>query len=343
MFKEAYRAVLTGRAESDVFSRLVLTLRLSIRQVTVLRAYAKYMRQLGSVHSYDFLAEALDDHPQAGRALMSYFTARFDPRLSGPRENAEAACRGAVLEALENVATLDADRVLSGFLNLIDSTDRTSLYQGHERISFKLRPQAITSAPQPRPAHEIWVYSTEVEGSHLRYDAISRGGLRWSDRVEDFRTEVLGLVKAQMAKNAVIVPSGAKGAFYPKRLPENGSREEIQEAGREAYKTFIRALLDLTDKQVRTPLRSQTPGMERQRVLRTSGQQSPTPTMSSAMTGTIPTSSSPPTREPRRSQTPPTESARSTGIGWETHSPPAVRLTTTTKSWGSPHEVLGSR
>ncbi|WP_460682057.1 NAD-glutamate dehydrogenase [Nesterenkonia populi] len=249
LFKEAYRKVLTGQAESDVFSRLVLTLGLSILQVTVLRAYAKYMRQLGSVHSYDFLAEALDDHPEAARALMSYFTARFDPDLSGPRDHAEQACRATVLNALEEVSTLDADRVLSGFLNLIEATDRTSLYQGHERVSFKLRPQDITAAPHPRPAHEIWVYSTQVEGSHLRYDAISRGGLRWSDRAEDFRTEVLGLVKAQMAKNAVIVPSGAKGAFYPKQLPESAAREEIFEAGREAYRTFIRALLDITDNQ----------------------------------------------------------------------------------------------
>ncbi|WP_300343780.1 NAD-glutamate dehydrogenase [Nesterenkonia sp.] len=261
LFKEAYQHVLTGRVESDVFSRLVLRLRLTIRQVTVLRAYAKYMRQLGSPHSYDFLAEALLAHPEVSRALIGYFTAKFDPQLGSSaagtdtggdsRADAVAACRQKVLEALEQVTTLDADRVLSTFLNLIDATDRTNLYQGHDWVSLKLRPADIDSAPQPRPAHEIWVYSPYVEGTHLRFDKIARGGLRWSDRQEDFRTEVLGLVKAQMVKNSVIVPSGAKGGFYAKQLPDpRTDRAAWFEAGRQAYKTFIRGLLDITDKQV---------------------------------------------------------------------------------------------
>lgn len=258
LFKEAYHRVLTGRVESDVFSRLVLRLGMRIRSVTVLRAYAKYMRQLGTPHSYDFLAEALLANPKVTAALMDYFIAKFDPEAAdddaeegAPRSQTVQTCRQQVLDALDEVATLDADRVLSTLLNLIDATDRTNLYQGHDWVALKLRPADIDSAPQPRPAHEIWVYSPEVEGTHLRFDRIARGGLRWSDRQEDFRTEVLGLVKAQMVKNSVIVPSGAKGGFYAKQLPDpKGDRSAWFEAGREAYKTFIRALLDVTDRQV---------------------------------------------------------------------------------------------
>ena len=258
LFKEAYHQVLTGRVESDIFSRLVLRLQMPIRSVTVLRAYAKYMRQLGSPHSYDFLAEALLANPQVAEALTDYFIAKFDPQVADDDAEAETSrseavqtSRQQVLQALDEVATLDADRVLSTLLNLVDATDRTNLYQGHDWVSLKLRPAEIDSAPQPRPAHEIWVYSPEVEGTHLRFDRIARGGLRWSDRQEDFRTEVLGLVKAQMVKNSVIVPSGAKGGFYAKQLPDpREDRSAWFEAGREAYKTFIRALLDITDKQV---------------------------------------------------------------------------------------------
>lgn len=264
LLKEAYSYVLRGKAESDVFSRLVLRLGFNIRKVTVLRAYAKYMRQLGSPHSYDFLAEALLQNPEVASALIDYFQARFDPDLDGTEQDADAApervsqargqameqSRQAVLQALEGVRTLDADRVLSTFLNLIDSTQRTNVYQGHDWVSLKLTPRTIDSAPQPRPAHEVWVYAPDVEGVHLRFDKVARGGLRWSDRQEDFRTEILGLVKAQMVKNAVIVPSGAKGGFYPKQLPDpSADRQAWFEAGREAYKIFIRGLLDITDKQ----------------------------------------------------------------------------------------------
>lgn len=252
LFKDAYRQVLIGRVESDEFSKLVLQLQMDVRRVTVLRAYAKYMRQLGMPHSYDFIADALIGNPEVTRALIAVFTAKFDPNLDTGREQAVGACRANVHAALESVKTLDADRVLSAFFNLIEATDRTNLYQGHEWVSLKLRPQDIDAAPAPRPAHEIWVYSPQVEGSHLRFDRIARGGLRWSDRPEDFRTEVLGLVKAQMTKNSVIVPSGAKGAFYPKQLPDPGAdRKAWMEAGRQAYITFIRALLDVTDNQSR--------------------------------------------------------------------------------------------
>lgn len=250
LLKEAYQQVLIGRAESDIFSQLVLRLGLSIRSVTVLRAYAKYYRQLGSTNSYSFVAQALLQNPEMATALVDYFGARFDPDLETDREEASAAAREKVVAALEDVRTLDADRVLSALLNLIDSTQRTNLYQERDWLSLKLTPATIDAAPKPRPAHEVWIYSPQVEGVHLRFAKVARGGLRWSDRREDFRTEVLGLVKAQMAKNAVIVPSGAKGGFYAKQLPDPAAdRTAWFEAGREAYKIFIRALLDITDNQ----------------------------------------------------------------------------------------------
>lgn len=254
LFKEAYTAVLAGRAESDIFSRLVLRLGLGSSDVIVLRAYAHYMRQLGISHSFDFLAEALLQNPEVTRALIAYFRVRFDPAPELPegqeRPEAMEQARTQVRRSLEEVPTLDADRVLSTFLNLIDSTQRTNAYQGHDWLSLKLTPGTIDAAPQPRPAHEVWVYSPQVEGVHLRFDKVARGGLRWSDRQEDFRTEVLGLVKAQMVKNSVIVPSGAKGGFYAKQLPDPAQdRGAWSEAGREAYKVFIRGLLDVTDHQ----------------------------------------------------------------------------------------------
>ena len=255
LFREAYTAVLAGTAESDIFSRLVLRLGLGIHDVIVLRAYAHYMRQLGISHSFDFLAEALLQNPEVTRALISSFRVRFDPNpeLKEGQDRAAAMeqARAAVKTAVEDVPTLDADRVLSTFLNLIESTQRTNAYQGHEWISLKLTPATIDAAPQPRPAHEVWVYSPQVEGVHLRFDKVARGGLRWSDRQEDFRTEVLGLVKAQMVKNSVIVPSGAKGGFYAKQLPDPAQgRGAWFEAGRAAYQIFIRGLLDITDNQV---------------------------------------------------------------------------------------------
>lgn len=250
LLQEAYQQVLIGRAESDVFSQLVLRLGLSIRDVTVLRAYAKYYRQLGSTNSYSFVADSLLANPEMALALVDYFQTRFDPDLEGDRQAQSATARERVMEALEQVRTLDADRVLSALLNLIDSTARTNLYQNRDWLSLKLTPATIDAAPAPRPAHEIWVYSPQVEGVHLRFAKVARGGLRWSDRREDFRTEVLGLVKAQMAKNAVIVPSGAKGGFFPKQLPDpTADRGAWAEAGKEAYKVFIRALLDITDNQ----------------------------------------------------------------------------------------------
>ncbi len=196
------------------------------------------MRQLGISHSFDFLAEALLHNPEVTRALIAYFRVRFDPAPELPegqeRPEAMEQARTQVRRSLEEVPTLDADRVLSTFLNLIDSTQRTNAYQGHDWLSLKLTPGTIDAAPQPRPAHEVWVYSPQVEGVHLRFDKVARGGLRWSDRQEDFRTEVLGLVKAQMVKNSVIVPPGPREDSMPSssRIPHRTGEPGPRRAGR---------------------------------------------------------------------------------------------------------------
>lgn len=260
LLADAVTSVAIDATESDAFDRLILSVGLPVRMVAMLRGYAKYLRQLGVANSFGFMAAALADNPEVTSGLVGYFQARFDPHLdqadddgpvAGEARVAEAERRREAVElALEKVPTLDADRVLRAFLTVISATERTNFYQGHERLSVKLAPQRIPFAPEPRPAHEIWVYSPEVEGTHLRFGSVARGGLRWSDRREDFRTEVLGLVKAQQVKNAVIVPTGAKGGFFAKRLPDPAAdRGAWMEAGQEAYRTFIRGLLDITDNQ----------------------------------------------------------------------------------------------
>jgi glutamate dehydrogenase len=249
LLADSFGAAVTGAAESDAFDRLVLREGLQWRQITVLRAYARYMRQMGNTNSFGFMADTLLANPDVTRGLSALFAARFDPSLSADqRVEAQASVREALEEAIENVATLDADRILRTFLNLIESTLRTNFYQYKPHLSFKLDPAGIKGLPFPRPMFEIWVYAPRVEGVHLRFGKVARGGLRWSDRREDFRTEVLGLVKAQTVKNAVIVPTGAKGGFFAKQLPDPAAdRSAWMAEGIESYKTFIRGLLDLTD------------------------------------------------------------------------------------------------
>ncbi|NHU85828.1 NAD-glutamate dehydrogenase [Kocuria sp. JC486] len=258
LIEEVLCAVLSGRSESDALDRLVLAERLHWRTIAVLRAYVKYLLQLGVPHSFDFMANTLLAHPGVTRAVVELFETSFDPDLfttSGGDDDAEAraaARREAhdrVTAELENVPTLDADRFLRALVEVVDATVRTNAYKpDRPAIAFKLNPRRISVAPLPRPAHEIWVWSPRVEGTHLRFGPVSRGGLRWSDRQEDFRTEVLGLVKAQMVKNAVIIPNGAKGGFYPKQLPDPSvDREAWGAAGEDAYKEFVGALLDVTD------------------------------------------------------------------------------------------------
>ncbi|MBM3533816.1 MAG: NAD-glutamate dehydrogenase [Alphaproteobacteria bacterium] len=255
-FHDAFRRVWTGEAENDGFNRLVLGAGLTWREVVILRAYAKYLRQTGFTFSQTYIEDALADHPEITRLLVLFFTTRFSP---ADRKDAELRANGAAVEvehALDAVTNLDQDRILRRFINLIRSTQRTNFFQmgagGQPKpyLSFKLDSQKIEDLPLPRPLVEIWVYSPRVEGVHLRGGRVARGGIRWSDRREDFRTEILGLMKAQMVKNAVIVPVGSKGGFFVKNPPTEGGREAFQAEGIECYRTFMRGLLDITDNAV---------------------------------------------------------------------------------------------
>ncbi|MFF3937562.1 NAD-glutamate dehydrogenase [Streptomyces phaeofaciens] len=256
-FQEAFSATWTGHAENDGFNALVLGAGLSWRQAMVLRAYAKYLRQAGATFSQDYMEDTLRTNVHTTRLLVNLFEARMAPE----RQRAGHEIVDALLEeldaALDQVASLDEDRILRSFLTVIKATLRTNFFQEsvggkpHEYVSMKFDPQAIPDLPAPRPAFEIWVYSPRVEGVHLRFGKVARGGLRWSDRREDFRTEILGLVKAQMVKNTVIVPVGAKGGFVAKQLPDPGvDRDAWLAEGIASYKTFISALLDITDNMV---------------------------------------------------------------------------------------------
>jgi glutamate dehydrogenase len=252
----AFMAVFDGQADNDGFNRLLITACADWREAAALRAYAAYLRQLGSPFGLRYLADTLNRHSGVARDLLELFHLRFDPaRKLGmkDRQIAEAPIRKRIDGALGAVPSLDEDRILRQFLNLVVATVRTNFFQDgtHGRppatLAFKLDSKAVEAAPQPRPYREIWVYSPRVEGVHLRFGAIARGGIRWSDRAQDFRTEILSLVRAQQVKNAVIVPTGAKGGFLPKQLPRTGGREEVQAEGIAAYRLFISALLSLTD------------------------------------------------------------------------------------------------
>ncbi len=258
-FQDALLAVWDGHNEIDGFNRLVLDAGLTWRQATLLRAYAKYMRQGNSPFAQDYIEDALVGNVDITRLLVELFGIRFDP--DGAADADERAGQMAELEkrvvaALDDVASLDQDRILRSYLTHIRATLRTNYFQpaadGGLRpcISLKLEPSAIPELPEPRPSYEIFVYSPRVEGVHLRFGAVARGGLRWSDRRDDFRTEVLGLVKAQMVKNTVIVPVGAKGGFFCKQLPDTGDRDAWLAEGFACYTTFISGLLDITDNLV---------------------------------------------------------------------------------------------
>ncbi len=250
-FAEALGAVWTGRAESDGFNRLVLSADLSIRQVGVLRLYAKVLRQAGLPYSQAYIEDALGRHPEIARRLVRLFETRFDPGFAGERATAAAAEAQAIEEALDRVASLDEDRILRGYLTLISKTVRTNCFQylpsGRPKpyLAVKLASSEIDLLPQPRPLFEIHVYSPRVEAVHMRAGRVARGGIRWSDRREDFRTEILGLMKAQTIKNAVIVPVGAKGGFVVKQPPAAPGR--LPDEAVACYRIFIRGLLDLTD------------------------------------------------------------------------------------------------
>ncbi|RGE19295.1 NAD-glutamate dehydrogenase [Leucobacter sp. wl10] len=252
-FTEAFRAVWTGAAESDRLNALVLLAGLGWRQIVILRAISMYLRQIGSAFSVEYIEQALIANPGIAADLVRLFEARFDPDAVGDREARTAELGESLRRALDEVSSLDHDRILRSIIGVIEATWRTNFYQSAADgppkpwVSMKLDCARVPGLPKPHPMAEIWVYSPEVEGVHLRFGKVARGGLRWSDRREDFRTEVLGLVKAQMVKNAVIVPTGSKGGFVAKRLPSPSDRAAWLEGGRAAYRTFIRGLLDITD------------------------------------------------------------------------------------------------
>ena len=268
-FRDAFARIWSGAVENDGFNRLVLRAGFGWREIVILRAYCKYLRQAGVTFSETYMQEALAANPAIAAMLVELFHVRLDP--DRPREtpaakqakdakdeaieqlDAELEVMTRIEAALDEVANLDEDRILRSYIGLIRATLRTNHFQpgpdgaSKPYLSFKLDPRRIPELPEPRPMFEIFVYSPRVEGVHLRGGAVARGGIRWSDRREDFRTEVLGLVKAQQVKNAVIVPVGSKGGFVPKRPPTGGGREAVQEEGIECYRIFIRGLLDVTD------------------------------------------------------------------------------------------------
>ncbi len=258
LVQDAVRAVWRGRAESDGFNALVLGAGLTWRQVVILRTVAKYLRQTRSTFSQDYVEAALVSNAMISKRLVELFETRFDPSryagtASDERHAAEEALATAVREDLDAVKSLDHDRIIRALLGVVQACLRTNFFQvdggGEPKayVSLKLDPSKVPDLPAPRPMFEIWVYSPRVEGVHLRFGKVARGGLRWSDRREDFRTEVLGLVKAQTVKNAVIVPTGAKGGFYAKQLPDPAvDRDAWLAEGIEAYRLFISGLLDLT-------------------------------------------------------------------------------------------------
>ncbi len=294
IMQQAFEMTWRGGNESDGFNRLVLAARLRWRQITILRAYSKYLLQTGIPFSQAYMETTLESHPVIARLLVELFETIFDPRrkneseagarrrggrlqkvfavLHGDPSTALGECLKAVVDArgssvhkdqiktlkaaivcaLESVSSLDQDRILRAFCNLILATLRTNYFcsdeagEPKEYLSFKFDSAQVTDLPKPCPFREIWVYSPRVEGIHLRMGKVARGGLRWSDRREDFRTEVLGLMKAQNVKNTMIVPVGAKGGFVVKRMPE-GDRETVMEEVIHCYQSFIRGLLDISD------------------------------------------------------------------------------------------------
>lgn len=253
LLQETFAKVWDGQADSDEFNRLVIAGGFNWREVVMLRAYGRYIKQLRFGFSQPFLADVLVRNVSISRQLVDLFRCRFQPGKQD--ESQEEAIEQSILNTLEAVNSLDDDKTLRRFMVMIKATLRTNFYQQQEGVekpylSFKIDSQSIPDIPEPKPKFEVFIYSPRVEGVHLRVGKVARGGLRWSNRMEDYRTEVLGLVKAQQVKNSVIVPMGAKGCFICKRMPETNDREVIQAEGIECYKTYIRGLLDITDNLV---------------------------------------------------------------------------------------------
>lgn len=253
LFQNAFASVWFGQAENDGFNQLILAASLDWRQVSVLRTYAKYFKQIGFTFSQEYIETALSNNAHIASKLVRLFDIRFNPTIKANRDVDFTSLVNEIFVDLDEVANLDEDKIIRQYVQAISSTIRTNYYQVDKHgepknyISIKLSSKDIPGVPKPYPMFEIFVYSPKFEAVHLRRGKVARGGLRWSDRKEDFRTEILGLMKAQQVKNAVIVPSGAKGGFVPKHLPVNGTREEILAEGISCYQLFIRGLLDITD------------------------------------------------------------------------------------------------
>jgi glutamate dehydrogenase len=252
--ESALLALFRGLAESDGFNRLVLEAGLGWRDVAMVRALARYLRQIRTAYAQEYLAETLARHSTLTGKIVKLFYARFDPRIdASARGDSMAGLRRELEQDLAAVTSLDDDRILRRFANLVEAAARTNFFQidqnglPRQTIAFKFECARVDALPLPRPLYEIFVYSPRVEGVHMRFGKVARGGLRWSDRPQDFRTEVLGLVKAQQVKNAVIVPVGAKGGFVPKQLPPASDRQAWLAEGQESYRIFVRTLLQLTD------------------------------------------------------------------------------------------------
>ena len=245
-----------GGAENDGYNALVLAAGMMWRDVALIRTISRFLRQIRVPYSQDYMWTTLVKHSAIAADIVRLFQARFDPRPNqspDERKAREAEVVAAIEAALRQVESLDEDRILRRFVNAVQAALRTNFYQidadglPKHLIALKFGSRALESVPAPRPLYEIFVYSPRVEGVHLRFGKVARGGIRWSDRPQDFRTEILGLVKAQQVKNAVIVPVGAKGGFVPKQLAKGGTRETVQAEGTAAYKLFISTLLDITD------------------------------------------------------------------------------------------------
>ena len=251
-----FLVVMAQSAENDGYNALVLAAGLGWREVALIRAISRFLRQLQVAYSQDYMWTTLRKHAAVAAQIVDLFRARFDPRSALPaqqRAAREKEILSAIETALQAVDSLDEDRIIRNFVNAVMAAVRTNFYQldrdgrAKDVIAIKFSSRMLDAVPQPRPLYEVFVYAARLEAVHLRFGKVARGGIRWSDRPQDFRTEVLGLVKAQNVKNAVIVPVGAKGGFVPKRLPAGGTREVIQAEGVATYKSFISTLLDITD------------------------------------------------------------------------------------------------
>lgn len=253
IFQDAFIKIRQGLLENDGFNKLILGASLNWREIIILRTYAKYLRQVGFRFSQPYIEKALAEHPDIARDLISLFEAQHNPTYQKTAKKRSKEIEERILHALEQVTSLDEDRIIRRMIDLIKATLRTNYYltqsegEHKEYLSIKLSSRDIPELPLPKPLYEIFVYSPRFEAIHLRNASVARGGLRWSDRKEDFRTEILGLMKAQTVKNAVIVPSGAKGGFVLKMLMPQASREATQQEVILCYKSFIRGMLDITD------------------------------------------------------------------------------------------------